>query len=199
MMMFANEMSEEEIRKIIQKIRQLDTDIVEGFKDVDSARTQERNEALKCREDLVRHLCSHLPKDHEENIKIQTVVKGGSLMREVNIAVFGHAEFRAVQEEVVMHTFCNNDSFVLMPTGGGKSLCYQLPAICNSGLTVVVSPLIALMQDQLLHIRSLGIRAGLLSGSQLNEERDAILRDLNGPLLVSLRSRTAFMSQFVPT
>ena len=62
--------------------------------------------------------------------------------------VWGYPAFRGLQEEVIRHVLAGGDGLVLMPTGGGKSLCYQVPALCLDGLTVVISPLIALMQDQ---------------------------------------------------
>jgi ATP-dependent DNA helicase RecQ len=76
--------------------------------------------------------------------------------------VFGFASFRGLQADVVQHVIDGGDALVLMPTGGGKSLCYQVPALCRAGVAVVVSPLIALMDDQVAALRQLGVRAGAL-------------------------------------
>ena len=70
--------------------------------------------------------------------------------------VFGLPGFRGQQAEVVAHVIAGGDAIVLMPTGGGKSLCYQLPALCRPGVGIVVSPLIALMRDQVAAMRQLG-------------------------------------------
>jgi ATP-dependent DNA helicase RecQ len=79
--------------------------------------------------------------------------------------VWGYPAFRGLQEEVIRHVLAGGDALVLMPTGGGKSLCYQVPALCLDGLTVVVSPLIALMQDQVSALSQLGVRAAMLNSS----------------------------------
>ncbi|MGE3742393.1 MAG: DNA helicase RecQ [Geminicoccaceae bacterium] len=84
---------------------------------------------------------------------------------EVLRTVWGYPSFRGLQEEVVRHVLAGGDALVLMPTGGGKSLCYQVPALCLDGLTVVVSPLIALMQDQVSALAQLGVRAAMLNSS----------------------------------
>ena len=80
--------------------------------------------------------------------------------------VFGHTSFRGAQREILAHVAGGGDALVLMPTGGGKSLCYQLPALLRPGTGVVVSPLIALMQDQVAALRQLGVRAAFLNSSQ---------------------------------
>jgi ATP-dependent DNA helicase RecQ len=76
--------------------------------------------------------------------------------------VFGYGSFRGPQEAIVRHVIAGGSGLVLMPTGGGKSLCYQVPALCRSGLAVVISPLIALMQDQVEALLQLGVRAAAL-------------------------------------
>ncbi|MBW0089099.1 DNA helicase RecQ [Pseudonocardia sp. KRD-184] len=85
--------------------------------------------------------------------------------------VFGYEAFRGPQQEVVEHVCAGGDALVLMPTGGGKSLCYQVPSIVRPGTGVVVSPLIALMQDQVDALRNLGVRAGFLNSTQNPDER----------------------------
>ena len=81
---------------------------------------------------------------------------------EVLRRVFGYAAFRGPQEAIVRHVINGGSGLVLMPTGGGKSLCYQVPALCRPGLAVVVSPLIALMEDQVEALRQAGVRAAAL-------------------------------------
>ncbi|WP_329241109.1 DNA helicase RecQ [Actinoallomurus sp. NBC_01490] len=79
--------------------------------------------------------------------------------------VFGYDEFREGQREIIEHLVAGGDALVLMPTGGGKSLCYQIPALVRRGTGVVISPLIALMQDQVDALRALGVRADFLNSS----------------------------------
>jgi len=80
-------------------------------------------------------------------------------------SVFGYASFRPHQEAIVRHLIAGGDALVLMPTGGGKSLCYQLPALARPGTGIVVSPLIALMQDQVAALKQLGVKAEFLNSS----------------------------------
>jgi len=79
--------------------------------------------------------------------------------------IFGHAAFRGAQAEIVEHVIAGGDALVLMPTGGGKSLCYQVPALLREGAAVVVSPLISLMQDQVVAMKQLGVRAAFLNST----------------------------------
>src|ERR1051325_11401523 len=88
-------------------------------------------------------------------------------------SVFGYGSFRPLQAEIVEAMLGGRDVFVLMPTGGGKSLCYQLPALLSPGLTVVVSPLIALMKDQVDRLASLGVPATFINSSLEPEEAAA--------------------------
>ncbi|MEU3094926.1 DNA helicase RecQ [Streptomyces sp. NPDC006967] len=88
--------------------------------------------------------------------------------------VFGYEAFRGEQEAVVEHVIAGGDAVVLMPTGGGKSLCYQIPALVRPGTGVVVSPLIALMQDQVDALRALGVRAGFMNSTQDFDERRTV-------------------------
>jgi ATP-dependent DNA helicase RecQ len=79
--------------------------------------------------------------------------------------VFGYPAFRGAQAEIVQHVSAGGDALVLMPTGGGKSLCYQIPALLRPGTGVVISPLIALMQDQVAALKQLGVRAAFLNST----------------------------------
>ena len=90
--------------------------------------------------------------------------------RELLVRVFGYDRFRGQQEAIIEHTIASGDSLVLMPTGGGKSLCYQIPALVRPGAAVVVSPLIALMRDQVDTLLQAGVRAACLNSTLAYEE-----------------------------
>ncbi|WP_231605315.1 DNA helicase RecQ [Synechococcus sp. CBW1006] len=93
--------------------------------------------------------------------------------------VFGYASFRGPQESIVRHVIDGGSALVLMPTGGGKSLCFQIPALCRPGLAVVVSPLIALMQDQVEALRQAGVAAAALHSALDPQESASLWRQLN--------------------
>ncbi|UAM97057.1 DNA helicase RecQ [Polaribacter litorisediminis] len=97
--------------------------------------------------------------------------------------VFGFEKFRPLQEEIINRTINGKDSFVLMPTGGGKSMCFQIPALVFDGITIVVSPLISLMKDQVQALKSNGIKADFFNSSiSSQEENEVINKAINGDL-----------------
>ncbi len=99
---------------------------------------------------------------------------------EILKTVYGYDAFRGPQARIVAHVIAGNNAFVLMPTGGGKSLCYQIPAIVRPGMGLVVSPLLALMADQVAALRQAGVRAAALNSDLPPEERRALWRDIRG-------------------
>ncbi|MFG1777453.1 DNA helicase RecQ [Micromonospora sp. NPDC049051] len=99
---------------------------------------------------------------------------------EVLRRVFGYDAFRGFQQEVIDHVVAGGDALVLMPTGGGKSLCYQIPALVRDGVAVVLSPLIALMQDQVDALTAVGVRAGFLNSTQDLDARREVERAFVG-------------------
>src|SRR5271169_3864676 len=92
---------------------------------------------------------------------------------------FGFTSFRPLQEQIIRDALAGKDVFALLPTGGGKSLCFQLPAMAREGLTVVVSPLIALMKDQVDGLQAGGVPATFLNSSLPAGEARARLRGLH--------------------
>lgn len=97
--------------------------------------------------------------------------------------VFGYDSFRGQQAEIIDHVIAGNDALVLMPTGGGKSLCYQVPALCRPGTAVVVSPLIALMKDQVDALNQLGVKAAFINSSMAPDAaREIETRAIDGDI-----------------
>ena len=98
--------------------------------------------------------------------------------REVLRSTFGHSAFRGQQEDVIAHVTAGGDAVVLFPTGAGKSACYQVPALCRPGVGIVVSPLIALMRDQVEALRQAGVNAEALNSSLTPEKAAEVRRRL---------------------
>ncbi|MDE3122061.1 MAG: ATP-dependent DNA helicase RecQ, partial [Paracoccaceae bacterium] len=94
-------------------------------------------------------------------------------------SVFGFPGFRPGQREIVEAVTAGRNTLAIMPTGGGKSLCYQLPALCRDGVTVVISPLIALMRDQVRALRAAGVEAGALTSGNTDDETEEVFRALD--------------------
>ena len=110
--------------------------------------------------------------------------------------IFGYTNFRGNQESVINHVTHGGDALVLMPTGGGKSLCYQIPALCRSGLGIVISPLIALMQDQVDALKQLGVSAAFLNSSLDSEASHEVSRQMrNGELKLLYVSPERLMTE----
>src|SRR5690606_22343940 len=103
-----------------------------------------------------------------------TLADAGRLLSDV----FGYSEFRGRQETAIRAALEGRDALVLMPTGGGKSLCYQIPALLRGGVGIVVSPLIALMEDQVRALRELGINAAFLNSTLNWREQQQIIDEL---------------------
>ncbi|WP_416973432.1 DNA helicase RecQ [Streptomyces sp. 4F14] len=109
-----------------------------------------------------------------EAVEVAEAVAAGGVESEALATlhrVFGYDSFRGEQGAIVDHVIGGGDAVVLMPTGGGKSLCYQIPALVRSGTGIVVSPLIALMQDQVDALRAVGVKAGFINSTQDFDER----------------------------
>ena len=100
----------------------------------------------------------------------------GTLLYEALHRYWGYESFRPGQEAIVRCLAAGHDACVIMPTGGGKSLCYQLPAVLDARTAVVISPLIALMQDQVAQLLQMGISAACLNAATLPDERAHILQ-----------------------
>ena len=110
--------------------------------------------------------------------------------------VFGYQQFRQGQQEVIEATLAGKDTLVIMTTGGGKSLCYQVPALCLEGITLVISPLISLMKDQVDQLLTNGIEAAYLNSTQTLEEQRAVeQKALSGQLKLLYLSPEKVMTQ----
>ena len=92
--------------------------------------------------------------------------------------VFGYDTFHSQQEQVITHILSGKDALVLMPTGGGKSICFQVPALCLDGLTLVVSPLVSLQRDQVEALKANGVAAAVLNSTQSADEAATVLQDI---------------------
>ncbi|NMM41392.1 DNA helicase RecQ [Pseudoalteromonas arctica] len=114
------------------------------------------------------------------NPTVSTVVRSPAAILK---QVFGYSEFRDGQETVINAALNGQDSLVLLPTGGGKSVCYQVPALALNGLTVVISPLISLMQDQVSQLQALGVKAAYINNSLNRDEQQQIYQQLHNGLL----------------
>ena len=105
--------------------------------------------------------------------------------------IFGYDDFRPLQKEVIENVLAKKDTLCIMPTGGGKSLCYQIPALLFEGLTIVVSPLISLMDDQVKQLDALGIEARMLNSSLSRDEYES-----NVELLRQKKVRLLYFNNF---
>ncbi len=99
-------------------------------------------------------------------------------LREVLERYWGYDQFRPLQQRAMEHVLAGRDSVVVLPTGGGKSLCYQAPAMCMDGLAVVVSPLISLMKDQVDALKTNGVPAEYINSSQSPSEKRNVAEDI---------------------
>ncbi len=115
-----------------------------------------------------------MPPPETRQLPFQTNTSSLEILRDI----FGHEQFLPFQEEIIEHIRNGEDTLVVLPTGGGKSLCYQLPACIFNGLTVVVSPLIALMQDQVIQLEQKGIHAAFLNHTVEEEEYIATMQEV---------------------
>ena len=123
----------------------------------------------------------HIDENDEQQTQddvIERLTKGQMFLsaQEVLKDVFGYEQFRPLQEAIINHILNRHDALIVLPTGGGKSLCYQLPALIFDGLTVVVSPLISLMQDQVMQLQQRDVRAAFLNSTLSHSEYVATMQ-----------------------
>lgn len=123
-------------------------------------------------------------------------------IRDILQSVYGYDTFRGQQEQIINHIMSGEDALVIMPTGGGKSLCYQIPAIASEGLTIVISPLIALMNDQVIGLQALGVCAAALHSHTSRDEQHLIDQQIKNKELRMLyvspeRINTSAMTEYL--
>ncbi|MFQ5335789.1 MAG: DEAD/DEAH box helicase, partial [Flavobacteriales bacterium] len=128
---------------------------------------------------------------------MEQIISEGTGLHEALKRFFGFNKFKGKQEEIIKSIIDGHDTFVIMPTGGGKSLCYQLPALLLNGTAIIISPLIALMKNQVDSIRSFGTEDGIahflnssLSKAQSTQVRDDIVTGKTKLLYVAPESLT---------
>src|SRR5688572_12858553 len=112
------------------------------------------------------------------SMQLENIPAPDERARRVLRDVFGYSGFRGQQEAIIGAALAGRDSLVLMPTGGGKSLCYQIPALVRDGVGLVVSPLIALMDDQVSALRQAGVAAAFLNSTQKRREQEGVITAL---------------------
>ncbi len=110
-----------------------------------------------------------------EDVSTAAVINQEALAEQVLRDTFGYQQFRPGQQTIIQASLSGRDCLVVMPTGGGKSLCYQIPALLRDGLTLVVSPLISLMKDQVDQLLANGVAAACLNSTQTREEQQAVM------------------------
>ena len=104
-------------------------------------------------------------------------------IQQILIKYWGYSTFRPMQEDIIMSVFNGHDTLALLPTGGGKSICFQVPALAMDGVCIVITPLIALMKDQVQHLQSKGIKAiAIFSGMNRHEIDIALDRCVYGDI-----------------
>ena len=121
---------------------------------------------------------AQVPSEHPTEEELPSPPMPTQTPLEILRNVFGHEEFRPFQKNIIDHILRQQDALIVLPTGGGKSLCYQLPALMFDGVTVVVSPLISLMQDQVMQLQNRGIRAAFLNHTVGNTEYVATMQQV---------------------
>lgn len=124
-------------------------------------------------------LLASMIRAEKHNIMVPSLEKAHDVLK----TVFGYSDFRTAQQDVIRHVLSEEDVFVIMPTGSGKSLCYQIPSLVREGMGVVISPLIALMQDQVHSLQEMGVKARYYNSTLSFDEKQSIEREIqNGEI-----------------